>query len=181
MSETKTAGTRPRSAWIALLGLAFLLAACSSDEDVSFACPPAVLVPNADRMVRFEGPGRDLTDVDFEVELEQPFIACSFDDDDYAIEADLRLRFTAERGPADADREAKFEYFVAIATAIGQRVVAREEFGLIIPFEGNRTRVAVVEQLEPKIPLRSTETGNEYRLFVGFKLSPEQMNYNKGR
>ena len=94
--------------------------------------------------------------------------------------ADLALRFLLARGPADADREAKFEYFVAITTVQGQRVVAREEFGLIVPFEGNRTQVAVTDEVTPRIPLRATQTGAEYLVYVGFKLTPDEMTYNRG-
>ena len=163
----------------AALGLGLLAAACGTDEGPRFACPQAILVEDAAQLVRFEGPGRDLTDVDFEAEIQAPAIGCSFDEEEFAVVGDMQLRIVASRGPADNDRTARFEYFVAVATAVGRRIIAREEFGLSVPFEGNRTRVVVVEELSPRIPIRADETGAEYRLYVGFKLSPEELDYNR--
>ena len=164
---------------LALAGLALLLAACASDEGPKFACPPAVVIDDASRLTRFQGTGRDLTDVDFEASIEAPSIACTFDEDDYAVQGDLQIRIVAARGPADDDRTARLTYFVAIARASGQRVIAREEFGLSVPFEGNRTRVVALEELSPTIPISSNETGSEYRVYVGFKLTPEELEYNR--
>ena len=179
MATTAKGSWTWRLAGPVLAGLGLWLAACSTDDNgVEIVCPPARLVTDADRLVRFTG-GSDLTDVDFEARLDQPFIACTFDEDDYAIEADLTLRFLMARGPADSDREARFEYFVAITTAVGQRVVAREEFGLFVPFEGNRTQIAVTDEVSPRIPLRSTQSGAEYLVYVGFKLTPDELEYNR--
>ena len=161
------------------LGLGLLLAACGTDDVPQFACPQVVLVGDAASLTRFQGPGRDLTDVDFEASIQPPAIGCDFDEDEFAVVSDLRLRFIASRGPADDDRTARFEYFVAVATAVGRRVIAREEFGLSVPFEGNRTRVAVIEELSPRIPIRADQTGAEYRVYVGFKLTPEELDYNR--
>lgn len=161
------------------LGLGLFAAACSTDEGPRFACPQAVLVGDAAQLTRFQGSGRDLTDVDFEAAIQPPAIACTFDDDEFAVVGELQLRILASRGPADDDRTARFEYFVAVATAVGRRVIAREEFGLSVPFEGNRTRVVVLEELSPRIPIRPDETGAEYRVYVGFKLTPEELDYNR--
>ena len=49
---------------------------------------------------------------------------------------------------------------------------------LAIPFEGNNTRVGVTEEVEPRIPLKRGETGADYRIYVGFSLNPEELQYN---
>lgn len=174
-----TAALRATAA-AALTALGLGLGACSSDDDgPQIVCPPVRVISDADRLVRFDG-GSDLTDVDFEARLDEPLIACTFNEDDYAIESELQLRFLVSRGPNDADHEARFEYFVAITTAIGQRVVAREEFGLFVPFEGNQTQLAVTDEVTPRIPLRSTQTGAEYLVYVGFKLTEPELEFNRG-
>lgn len=154
------------------------LAACSAlfPEDPPGPCPRVVVVPDAREMVRFNGDGRDLTDVRFEAKIEQAGLICEYDDD--AIEATLRLRILAIHGPADAERQANFRYFVAIATR-DQKVLAREEFGLEVPFEGNRTRVAALEELSPRIPLRPGQSGADYLVYVGLRLSPDELQYNR--
>lgn len=165
-----------RSGVVAALLASALLAACASDEEENFACPPIFRVADASHLVKFDGTGRDLTDVLFEIDLEELTGACLYDDD--VVEITLDVSFTATRGPADRQRLAPIKYFVAITT-LDQQVLAREEFDLNIPFEGNRTRVSVIDQLEPRIPLKPAETGTDYRIFVGISLSPEELRYNR--
>ena len=68
---------------------------------------------------------------------------------------------------------------MAIATQ-SRRVIAREEFTVTMPFEGNRTRVAAAEELEPSIPLRPGQDGDEFTVFVGLVMSPSELAYNRG-
>ncbi len=166
---------RLRRALAGALALPFLLAACSGD-DVPPPCPEAVRVVDASRLVKFEGPGRDLTDVRFEAELQSVQLACEHDDG--VVESTLGVTFQVLRGPADRERLAPLKYFVAIATR-DKVVVAREEFDLGIPFKGNRTRVRVFEELTPRIPLKPDESGADYRIYVGFSLTREEMRYNR--
>ena len=153
-----------------------LVAGCAGDEEENFACPPIFRVADASRLVKFDGTGRDLTDVRFEIDLQELTGACVYDDD--VIEMTLDVSFTATRGPADRARLAPIKYFVAITT-LDQRVLAREEFELNIPFEGNRTRVSVIDQLEPRIPLKPAEAGTDFHIYVGISLSPEELRYNR--
>ena len=161
-------------------GLPLGLAACGTfgDDTPPGPCPQAVIVQDASRQVKFQGSGRDLTDVLFETRLDgAPQLICDYDDD--AIEATMRVRFFVARGPADQQRQARIDYFVAIARQPDLRVVAREQFSLAVPFEGNRTQVAVTEELEPRIPISSGQNGASYKVFVGLALSPAELEYNR--
>ncbi|MGF1610807.1 MAG: hypothetical protein ACFCUQ_15505 [Kiloniellales bacterium] len=162
------------------VGLALLLAACSSGDELGrrVFCPDAVRVQDAASLVRFSGSGRDLTDVLFEARLQEVALACTYDADENTIDGALRVAFFAARGPADTERRANFRYFVAIATEARQ-VIAREEFEVTIPFEGNRTQLGAVEELAPSIPLQPGESGSEYILFVGLVLSRDELEYNR--
>ena len=171
---SRRAGRRAREA--CALVLALLLAACSGDDEPPPPCPEVFLVPDAARLVKFAGPGRDLTDVRFEAALRGADLFCEYDDG--VMEGMLQVSFVASRGPADRRRLADFTYFVAVAT-IDKEVVAREEFRLAVPFEGNRTRVSASEELTPRIPIKPGESPLDYRIFVGFSLSPEELRYNR--
>ncbi|MFQ6017669.1 MAG: hypothetical protein ACE5KF_05685 [Kiloniellaceae bacterium] len=173
-----SAATRlPLPGPVAILLLPFLLAACAAfGEAPQRPCPQAVAVPDANELVRFGGPGRDLTDVLFEARIEDIGLVCEYDGN--VVEASLRLRILAVHGPADAGRQANFRYFVAIVTR-DQRIVAREEFGLKIPFPGNRTRVAAVEELAPRIPLRPGQSGADYLIYVGLDVTADELRYNR--
>jgi len=158
----------------AALGVVILLAACASQQ-VPQPCPQLRLLKDTDRLVKFVGTGRDLTDVEYEAALREPFLSCEYDDD--AIESVLTVNLVALRGPADDDRVARITYFVAIVD--NQDRVTKEEFEVEIPFEGNRTQVVATEEVEQHIPLGPEETGNDYRVFVGLRLTPDELRYNQ--
>lgn len=157
-------------------GLVLVLAACSGDEEVYLPCPQLQLLKDTDRVVKFVGEGRDLTDVEYEAALRAPFMSCEYDED--VVEATLIVNLVALRGPADDDRIAQVAYFVAIADQ-NKEVVAREEFVVDIPFEGNQTQVSVSEEVAPRIPLQAQENGADYRVYVGLRLTPDELQYNQ--
>jgi hypothetical protein len=156
-------------------GMAILLAACAGEEVVP-PCPQLQLLKDTDRLVKFVGTGRDLTDVEYEAALRAPFMSCEYDDN--VIESVLTVNLVALRGPADDDRIAQISYFVAI-TNENNRNVVKEEFTVEIPFEGNRTQVIATEEVEPRIPLQAQETAADYRVFVGLRLTPDELRYNQ--
>ena len=157
------------------LALAVILAACSEDGPPP-PCPAIVPVADASQLVRFNGQGRDLTDVNFEAKIENYQLTCEYDDN--VIESQMLLQILAVRGPADRDRVANLKYFVAIATR-DQKIGAREEFDLSVPFEGNRTRVIASEELSPRIPLKAGENGDNYLIYIGLSVTPEELQYNR--
>ncbi|TQV83480.1 hypothetical protein [Denitrobaculum tricleocarpae] len=153
-----------------------LLVACASQDEAPPVCPEAIVIKDAERLVKFEGPGRDLTDVRFELDIDGVQLACEYDDDQ--IESALGIRLIAARGPADTDRAASFSYFVAVATS-NREILAREEFDLTIPFEGNRTRVIALEEVFPNIPLRPGRDGADYLVYIGLQLTADELQYNR--
>lgn len=155
--------------------LGLLTMACGG-SDVPPPCPPLQMLRDTDRLVKFVGSGRDLTDVEYEVAVRAPTLACRYDDD--AVEALVTVNLVAFRGPADDDRVAEVAYFVAIADRT-KRIVAREEFAVEVPFEGNQTQVLVTDEVEPRIPLRPGETGADYLVYIGLRLSPDELTYNR--
>lgn len=162
---------------LAAVALALALSACSMfDRGPPPPCPSVVSVPDASKLVRFNGQGRDLTDVVFEASIAGLALQCDYDND--VVNADIKVTVLAAHGPADVERKARLSYFVAVATR-DQKILAREEFGLEIPFEGNRTRVSAVDEVYPRIPLGSGETGADYVIYVGLALTREEFRYNR--
>ena len=168
------AGAPRRAGLLAALACA-VLAACASDEGPPPPCPEVVNVTGATNLVRFNEKGRDLTDVVFEAQLRNTALICFYKDN--VIEADMRVSIEAMRGPANPERLARFAYFVAIATR-DKEILAREEFALEVPFPGNQTRIAAIEEISQRIPLKGDETGNDYVIYVGLALRPGELQYN---
>ena len=169
----------PRSG-LAAAFLALTLTGCSifEDEDDPYreACPQLVPVVDAMQVTRFQGSGRDLTDAEFDAGIVDINGECELDDEEIATS--MAVTLFARRGPADADRQASFRYFVAIADNF-ENILAREEFGVTIEFEGNRTQVGYRDEIEPTIPLKEGESGRDYRIYVGLVLTPEELERNR--
>jgi len=160
----------------AALAVALLSACSSSDDTAGLSCPDVEVVKLAARQVKFDGTGRDLTDVVFEAKLDAAGVECEYDDD--AIEVLMLVRIETLLGPSNPARRADLQYFVAVATS-EQAVLTRETFDLSIPFEGNRTLVQAEEELAPLIPLRAGESGLDYKIYVGLDLSQDEYDYNR--
>ncbi|MEX0922076.1 MAG: hypothetical protein WDZ84_04815 [Rhodovibrionaceae bacterium] len=167
----------------ALLTLAVggFLGGCSlfegEDEDPYLkACPQLVPVVDAMEVTRFQGSGRDLTDAEFEAGIVDVKGECELDDDEIATT--MAVTLFARRGPADDDRRVSFRYFVAIADNF-ENVLAREEFGVTLEFEGNRTQIGYRDEIEPTIPIKEGQSGRDFRIYVGLVLSAEELERNR--
>ncbi len=163
----------------------FTLVACSSADNVlAPACPNIVIVKVTAELTTFRpGPGRDLTDVVLDARIDRFDGECETDlEDDRSgkVEVDLQLIFEATRGPANDTRTGEFRYYVAIANR-GGAILAKKVFATEFEFKGNRNRIGAVEELTQEIPLRPGELGEDFDIFIGFQLNPEQLDYNRAK
>lgn len=159
---------------LGLAGLALL--ACCAGEPETRPCPRAVVLNDAARQVKFNGQGRDLTDVLFEASIRTGNLVCEYDEN--VLDVDLEVQVVASRGPANSDRLANITYFVAVSQT-DQTVLAREEFDITIPFPGNRTRVSGLEEIGQVITLPAGLDGGDYVIYVGLELSRDELEYNR--
>ncbi len=173
---------RSAPAHVLLVLLLGVLTACSSDGPRLF-CPLGVPVRDASYMVRYDGQGRDLTNVLFEAELIDVLVLCSIDQDDESAEVELEVVVTirAIRGLADQSREANFNYFVAVIDP-KRNVMAREAFDMTVPFEGSQSRLRVEDRLDiSEFTIPSAEVSGNYKVYVGLELTPEEVEFNRNR
>ena len=164
---------------LAPLALLLGLAGCSGlfeDDLPPPPCPTVFPVGEAREVTRFAGQGRDLTDVLFEAQVQDVVLVCAYDDG--IVEMDMQVRIIAADGPANQGREVRITYFVAIAT-LDRKIVVREEFEIVVPFEGNRTMVVAIDEVSPRIPLPPGLTGADYVIYVGIALTPAELLYNQ--
>lgn len=153
-----------------------ILAACAGESETPPPCPLATPLSGADKLVRFDGEGRDLTDVEFEAEILDLQVACVYDGP--VIETTMRVRIAAAKGPANRDDRADLVYFVAILTH-DRQVAAWEAFDVSVPFSGNLTRLATEDEVYPRIPLKAGENGDDYTIVVGLEMSRSELDYNR--
>jgi hypothetical protein len=133
-------------------------------------------------LTKIQGDSQDLSDTLFEAKVDQvmPAQNCVYEEENNgrrAIVYDIQVKILAQRGPKEREGLAKFNYFMAI-TGPGGHPLTRQVFDTEIPFEQN-TQGIVVEELQPRIPLKEGENGDYYRIYVGFVLNEKELAYNR--
>lgn len=169
-------------ATMAFAGLA--LAGCSglgltppSPQEAALACPRVAIVRDLQEVTQFRpGAGRDVSDAVSRAALLDYAGNCEYTSD--GVTVNLKLTLLAERGPALQGTEASYRYFVAVARPGEEVPVAKTEFDVAIGFPAGQTRVMREEELTPKIPLPKDSNAKEWRILVGFQLTPDQLEYN---
>lgn len=163
---------------LSALALAALLAGCNRDRPQP-ACPGGLIPSDAAKVTRFrDGPGRDLTDVVVEGQIQDILVQCKYSKN--IVDIDLQIAVLAARGPADRTRVADFEYFVAIVDP-EQNILAKEPFKVRFQFSDNRTQLGKVEEIAPHLPLPDPSKADTYRIVVGFQLTPEELAWNRSQ
>ena len=149
-------------------------------------CPRTFVHGDGEKLTKFRpGPGRDLTDVMYEGEIDNFRLVCEHEIDEDTKTGTLLLELTViivmERGPAIEKREARYEYFVTL-TDSKDAVLQKERFAPSARFEGNVTRfVFTDEPVTMKIPLKAGQTGKDFQIVIGFQLSREELEFNRSQ
>lgn len=173
---------------IAVAALALVAAGCTFFDKTPppGPCPRAAILADAESLVRFrDGPGRDLIDVTYVGRLASVSAECKYDVDKKTKVGAMTVTATVvmgvERGPANRDRKADFEYFVTLANAQRQPL-EKSVFKVTARFPDNVTRLSLTDDpVELKIPLKAGQTGRDFIVFVGYQLSEADLEYNRER
>lgn len=170
-------GAAKRAGPVAALALALAGCGMFGDGRTPGACPDAVILVDAKHITLYrEGPGRDLTDVEFEGEIARIAGDCAYSGDELRVT--LIADLVATRGPAAQDAEANLPFFVAI-TDEARNIVAKKVFDSAIPVPAGQRRAGVREEIEQVISLPADEPAPYYQIVVGFQLTPEQLEQNR--
>jgi hypothetical protein len=155
---------------LALL-LAGSLSACSGSREEARACPSGGVIPDAGHVTKFRpGGGYDVDDVVLRAMFTQLSATCDYSGTRAGV--DLEVEYVATRGPADQARSDVLAYFVAVVDPAGN-VLAREEFASPIEFPPANERVRGRETI------RLDRVDETSRILVGFRLTEEELRYNR--
>lgn len=172
---------RSRFAAAITAGLCVVLAGCGifGGKTAKRQCPPVLLLDHARDLTKFrDGPGRDITDIEFRARIVNFTGGCDYDGDEVTV--NLGVDILVERGTADVADKAAFTYFVAIPVffpnAAGKRV-----FEAKAAFEDRQRRTVFHDDLRLKIPIARGTPPNTASIYVGLQLSEEQLRYNRAR
>jgi len=171
---------------VALLAvLAAGLSACGSlgmgDKEPPPPCPKVRLLADTNKLVQFrQGPGRDITDVAYEIEIVGLDAVCEFKDKNATVTVTTTLGIAASRGPASlGDIAASVSYFIAVIDS-SQQVLGKEVFESRLDLPAGRRRTGVAEETSQRIPL-GTRRSSEMEILVGLQLDEEHLRFNRQR
>ncbi|MBI1273105.1 MAG: hypothetical protein GC131_03350 [Alphaproteobacteria bacterium] len=157
---------------LAILAVA-TLAGCSSDKDkVRLPCPQVAVVRE---LARYIDHGRaDVQNSDTLVaEAVMTGIEgdCGFEDD--GIDIDFNLNVIARRGPGLGGDRVSLPYFIAVLGP-GDQIIEKKQVSLEIKLdEGKPTEKK--EKLDVYIPYGQDKDPGQYRVWLGFQLSEQQV------
>ena len=166
-------------AMAALLSLAVAGCGMFDSDTYRAACPKFLILGQGDNLVKFlPGPGRDVTDVQFEAKIIDFAGTCEHNSKEVSVT--LNIAFAVKRGPASKDRRSDFSYFVAIP-AFYPAKEGKRVFPIAVGFQENQTRVIYRDQIDMHIPLKPKEIGANYDVYLGLELSRAELEYNRNR
>ena len=99
-------------------------------------------------------------------------MSCEYDDN--AVNSELSLQILLAKGPAWHEEALSLPYFIAIVDR-NDRVLDKRVFNSKVGFPEGRRRATIVDTLEQRIPISGQETGDRYRIMVGFQLTRAQL------
>jgi hypothetical protein len=158
--------------------LALALGACgSSKPSVSMACPPPLTVQDADRIVHFkDGPGRDPRDIAYEAALVNSATSCKLGRN--VLDVSLVMIVSVAAGPSASPGQSRVPYFVRVIDDSG-RVAQGQDFTADFRLSAAHPRGESREELSLTIPFAELSDLTGYRIAVGLKPTPEELNYNR--
>ncbi len=172
---------RIRSLFALSVAQLLALGGCALLEEGSpNVCPQTAILDGPGELVRFApgSPGNP-GDVLFRTKMKSISGLCDIDQKK-GVDMELQIAMEAARGPANANGEAQFAYFVAILDG-DKTVLTRTKFPMIARFQRQETSLDFTESVTVTIPLKKDTQAKDYIVYLGFEMTPEELAYNRKR
>lgn len=171
--------------------LGLLLAGCDAPKNLNlFAktqpipdCPIIRLLKDTDLITVYRsGPGRNIMDIRFEGEIIGFKGECEYFRTKGVfseVKVALKVDFKITRGPREKMQFLTLPYFIAIPEFYPSPS-GRSDFIFKVKFPINKNVVRVSDQeVEVLIPLSTARKGPESKIYIGFQLTAEQLEFNR--
>jgi hypothetical protein len=175
----------------AALAAAGFLAGCAAQPKAGLICPPVSLLSEANRATVYRpGPGRDLSDIEYEIQLAGfegncEYLAANKEDEKISkyreVNVYVRPRFRVTPGPALAGFRIPVNYFVAMPDFYPSPA-GRADFSRTVDIPPSRTPVEFSDsEVAVNLPLDGNRVGGRTNVYLGLVLTEEQFRDNRGR
>ena len=157
------------------------LSACGGSDRPQFApaCPQTAILGDAADLTSFRSTGTDLTDMVVDGRITGLRGKCSYVDGEHLATV-LSVDMELARGPAMQGRTAEVTYFVSVAR--GDQILDKKDYTLRVAFDRNSGKLRLTgDEIDLTLPTPGKVTGADYRILVGFQLSPQELAFNRRR
>jgi len=160
-----------------VLGLALVAAGCASSGP-KLACPHAIIIPELQVVAKFgPGPGREDTDAIYGARIIAANAACSADKKKGGLIVATKLGVNALRIKNDVSK-GQVTYFEAVINR-KQEILTERDFVIDLEWRRAQRDLTVTDELETFVPLVKDATGDDYAILFGFRLTPDELQYNR--
>lgn len=148
----------------------------------SGSCPQAEVVSELQSLSEFDSVSNP-SDSNLISTIEITNVQKSCDYGSGAATIDLKMDFVGTLGPRgralSSDRPFfSYPFFVAVTSRNGT-ILAKEVFAASLTYDPGENTKVYTEKLRQIIPIERGESGGDYRVLVGFQLTPDQLAYNR--
>ena len=145
-------------------------------EQKARLCPSVVILADTN-VVTVLVPGTDLPVVALEASLSRVNSACQASSE--RVEVEIAFQIDALRSEAVDTTAIELPFFVAVTDG-RERLLGKDIFFSHLNFN-EAGEAAKVEKLVESIPLADGESPLDFRIILGFQVTPEELKYNQAR
>ncbi len=162
---------------LAVLGAVTFVSACGATKEPPKFCPRLGLLDNADELTRFQGNGRDITDITLSGSIDKVPATCVQGNESNSVASDLTIQSTFTHGAGARSRTDQVTYVVTVLD--GDTIIEQHDFPLVITFPEHVDRASfATAPIHLAFPAPASGKAN-YRVFVSFRLTPAELEYNR--
>jgi hypothetical protein len=155
-----------------------LLAGCSQPDQFAPACPSLRLLSGAGDLSSFNAHGQDVTDLLVSAHITAIPASCQPGGHGKTA-ATMHVQMQVQRGPALPERLARVPYFITIMD--GDNVLQQQDYMANVQFPANVDTVNInMPDVDMDFPISAQKSAAAYTIYVGFRLTPQQLQYNRG-
>ncbi len=141
-------------------------------------CPRVSVLEDASKLVRFVNGGHDANAIEMSAEITKYRGTCFYDKDEKTMQVVLNVGVDAFAGPAFVEGPHRVDYFVAIPAFTGPEGKKILPLKLDIPKDPKGTHITDGD-VTLTFPIKDIKKLEAYEIFVGFQLSPEELDFNR--
>lgn len=132
-----------------------------------------------------DGPGRDITDIQFKARIVAPPGECEYILEENRMVLSFQVVFDIEPGPTADAAQIRIPYFVAIVkkgNVLIEKPGYKQIFEAVATLPERRTAFRYQDAaIEIDLPIGGDINPREIEILFGFQLTEEQLNYNRAQ